>query len=179
MTGCWPLPAAPRILPSSGNPGSFWEHRGDRRHCGIDLYAPEGSEVASVAEGWVLVVGLFTTPEQVPYWNHTYHLLVCNHDRVLCRYAELRDAVVKAGQEVRAGQLIGHVGSVLNREKIDHRAPCYVQRLRQENRCSMLHLEVLDSLPPPRAPYRGGNWFGGEGDVPWRNPVLYLKNGSI
>lgn len=175
MTGHWPLPAAPRILPSSGNPGSFGEQRGDRRHCGIDLYAPEGSQVVSVAEGRVLAVGLFTTPAQVSYWNHTYHLLVRNQDRTICRYAELRDVVIKAGSHVAAGQVVGHVGTVLNREKIDDRAPLYVQRLRQAGRCSMLHFEVLESRPPPQAPYRGGNLFGAEVSRPWKDPGPYLK----
>ncbi len=28
-------------VPQIGEAGSFWENRGDRYHCGVDLYAPE------------------------------------------------------------------------------------------------------------------------------------------
>ena len=35
-------------IPPKGEAGSFWEDWGDRYHCGVDLYAPENTEVLSV-----------------------------------------------------------------------------------------------------------------------------------
>ena len=50
----WPLPDARPALPSDGDPGSFWEDRGDRHHAGLDLYAPAGSAVVSIEDGIVV-----------------------------------------------------------------------------------------------------------------------------
>ena len=35
-------------IPNKNSPGSFWENRKDRFHCGIDIYASAGSEVVSI-----------------------------------------------------------------------------------------------------------------------------------
>ncbi|MEA1984377.1 MAG: hypothetical protein U9N13_01845 [Euryarchaeota archaeon] len=35
-------------FPMSPAAGSFWEDRGDRHHCRVDLYAPLGSGVVSI-----------------------------------------------------------------------------------------------------------------------------------
>jgi hypothetical protein len=35
-------------IPPKGEAGSFWEDWGYRCHCGVDLYAPENTEVLSV-----------------------------------------------------------------------------------------------------------------------------------
>src|SRR5665647_264188 len=52
-------------IPPKGEVGSFWEDRGDRYHCGVDLYAPENTEVFSVEKGVVAEIGL----------------IICNHLR--------------------------------------------------------------------------------------------------
>ncbi|MDQ1252495.1 MAG: hypothetical protein QG646_1616 [Euryarchaeota archaeon] len=40
-------------IPQKGEAGSFWENRGDRYHCGVDLYVPENTEVISIENGVV------------------------------------------------------------------------------------------------------------------------------
>ena len=74
---CWPAPKSyTKNLPTSGVPGSFWENRRDRYHCGVDIYAPEGSDVLSVEDGKVIDIDIFTSPDKIPYWNTTYYVLL-------------------------------------------------------------------------------------------------------
>ena len=66
---------------------------------------------------------------------------------------------MKEGEAVRSGQLIGHVGLVLNSARIDGTSPPYIQELKNKNP-SMLHLELYKekALESHRC-YLGGNWF--------------------
>ena len=91
----WPLPEKANI-PSTGEAGSFWEDRKDRRHCGVDLYAREWTEVSAVESGRILSITIFTTPNLVPYWNLTYSILV-EAKSGLHRYCELGSAAVSPG----------------------------------------------------------------------------------
>ncbi|NYT01547.1 MAG: M23 family metallopeptidase [Methanosarcinales archaeon] len=161
----WPLPSSShRDVPTSG-PGSFWEDRIDRRHCGVDLYAARGSPVASVEDGLVLEVGVFTSPRRTAYWNATFYILVQGQDGRVLNYAELERLAAAPGDQVRTGDLLGQVGQVLNPEAIGDEAPPYIQRLRDGGCSSMLHLELYssweDSLLADRS-YSGGNWFAEE-----------------
>ena len=70
-------------VPQKGEAGSFWEDRGDRYHCGVDLYAPENTEVVSVERGIVAETGLMTSPEILPYWNPTYYVIIEQSKRVV------------------------------------------------------------------------------------------------
>ena len=66
MLKYWPVPNShSKIVPTAGSPGSFWEDRGDRHHSGIDIYAPEGSNVLSIEDGKVIDIGIFTSPDRV------------------------------------------------------------------------------------------------------------------
>jgi murein DD-endopeptidase MepM/ murein hydrolase activator NlpD len=156
----WPVPDSySKTLPAAGDAGSFWEDRGDRRHCGIDIYAPRKSAVLAVDSGRVEHMGIFTSPRDVPYWNVTYYLLICHDDGKVSKYAELGEVLVKEGVEVQGGELIGRVGSVLNPEKITANAPSYVQRLKENGHPSMLHFELYQGMPLPPYDYLGGNTF--------------------
>lgn len=157
----WPLPEDPsRRVPSRREPGSFAEDRGDRSHCGVDLYAPAGSKVVSIDDGLVIEVAPFTSPEMIPYWNETFFVVVENESGLFVKYAELAAVKVEPGDQLRAGDAVGLVGSVLNPEKIDGDAPAYIRDLKERDRPSMLHLELYESRPEPSERYRGGNWFG-------------------
>lgn len=156
----WPVPDSfNKKLPLPGDPGSFWEHRGDRNHCGIDIYAPCKSPVLAVDSGRVVEVGIFTSPEAVPYWNVTYYILLSHGDGLAAKYAELEKALAKAGDEVQAGEVIGLVGSVLNPEKITKSSPPYIQLLKGNGHSSMLHFELYRGLPLTAGKYLGGNCF--------------------
>lgn len=173
----WPVPNSySKKVPIEGNPGSFWEDRSDRRHCGIDIYAPAGSKVISIADGIVLESGIFTTPEKVPYWNETKFVLIKNQDDIICKYAELKDVAVKTNDIVKTGQLIGYIGSVLDFKKINEKSPKYIQKIKSENKSSMLHFELYTSKPKETKKYLGGNWFGSKKPSYLVNPNLILSS---
>jgi murein DD-endopeptidase MepM/ murein hydrolase activator NlpD len=161
-------------IPQKGNPGSFWEDRGDRHHCGVDLYAPENTEVISVESGIVAETGLMTSPDILPYWNPTYYVIIEHDKGLFCKYGELAGFAVKKGDELEAGCLVGYVGMVLNSEKIDSSCPLYIQKLKNKNP-SMLHFEVWENEPiVAHRNYLGGNWFSEEMPENLKDPAWYL-----
>ncbi|MGB9938259.1 M23 family metallopeptidase [Methanosarcina sp.] len=162
-------------VPQKGEAGSFWEDRGDRYHCGVDLYAPENTEVVSVEGGIVAQTGLMTSPEILPYWNQTYYVIIEQSKGLFCKYGELAGFTVKEGNEIEPGQLIGHVGMVLNSGKIDGSCPFYIRKLKNKNP-SMLHFELWKNQPiTSHRNYLGGNWFGEEKPENLIDPTGYLE----
>jgi murein DD-endopeptidase MepM/ murein hydrolase activator NlpD len=155
----WPLKDdRKRAVPRSG-PGSFWENRADRRHCGVDLYAPCGTVVLALDKGVVTRVGIATSPRKNRYWNTTRYVVV-RHGTVFVKYAELGRVDVRKGENVAPGRKIGEVGLVLDKNKIDSHSPLYIRKLGGRNP-SMLHLEFFREKPITRHRlYLGGNWFG-------------------
>lgn len=73
------------------------------KHFGIDIAAPEGQIVVSVADGKVMR----------SYYSHSYgHVIFIEHDNGLeTIYAHLHDRYVQENEEVVAGQEIGTVGN--------------------------------------------------------------------
>ena len=171
----WPVPKSyTKNLPTSRTPGSFWENRGDRYHCGVDIYAPEDSDVISVEDGKVIDIGLFTSSLWIPYWNSTYYVLIKNSTGYICKYAELRDVNVHVGEQVNSGQLIGHVSQVLNSQNVTKESPSYIKKLLKKRKLSMLHFELHKAFPIQSKEYLGGNWYGSKKPRYLVNPVLYL-----
>jgi murein DD-endopeptidase MepM/ murein hydrolase activator NlpD len=76
---------------------------GTRFHSGIDLAAPAGTPVVATSSGRVEMAG----------WSGGYGILVeLDHGgSVETRYAHLSAVAVRPGQQVKAGQVIGYVGS--------------------------------------------------------------------
>ena len=176
----WPVPNSySKDIPKAGLSGSLWEDRGDRHHCGIDIYAPERSDVLLIEDGEVTNSGIFTSPEKNSYWNTTYYVLVKNKTGFVCKYAELGDVIVSAGELLKAGQLIGHVGLVLNIDKITENSPAYIQKIKKNGNESMLHFELYRSKPDFDIDYFGGNWFGGTRPNDLLNPVDCLLSTLI
>lgn len=171
----WPVPNSySKSIPATGSSGAFWEDRGDRCHCGIDIYAPEGSDVQSVEDGTVIRVGRFTSPSEVPYWNRTSYILIQNGSGLMCKYAEIGDVKVKKGDSVSTGQPIGCIGLVLDRDKITVDSPEYIQKLEH---ASMLHFELYKSVAiESDESYRGGNWFGDTKPENLLDPRDYLSS---
>jgi murein DD-endopeptidase MepM/ murein hydrolase activator NlpD len=156
----WPIPDSfSKKVPEKGEPGSFWKNRGDRHHCGVDIYAPCGSNVVAVENGVVIDSGLFTSPDFVPYWHKTYFVIVKHMDGLVCKYAEMGNIEVKTGDMIAAGQVIGSVGDVLNPDKITTESPSYIQDLKKNGIQSMLHIELYQGMPGKRDDYLGGNLF--------------------
>ncbi len=91
----WPTPGI-RI---TSRVGTRW----GRLHGGIDIAAARGSIVVGATEGRVLRVG-----DQGPYGNC---VLVENSDGTLAWYAHLSEWVVKVGDKIQPGQLVGFSGN--------------------------------------------------------------------
>jgi murein DD-endopeptidase MepM/ murein hydrolase activator NlpD len=173
----WPVPQSNnRTIPVSGQPGSFWEDRGDRHHAGVDMYAPELSDVIAIEDGEVVEVKVFSGPEMIHYWNVTYSIFIKNSEGKFLRYAELHDAVVKEGDHVQGGQLVGHVGAILNLDKINETSPEYVQKLKKKGLPAMLHFEIYTQIPNNKIKYMGGNYFHNEQPADLVDPTPYLQS---
>ena len=173
----WPVPAIPHRVPADGEPGSFREDRGDRTHCGVDLYAPHGTVVVAVEGGTVAGTGISTSPEILPYWNLTCSVTIASAEGRTWRYGELAAVLVSTGNPVTGGQVIGTVGQVLNCSMVNAGSPPYIRDLCRRGAASMLHLELADRIPPDSELYRGGNWFGKrDGSFPFRDPGPILKD---
>lgn len=174
----WPVPDSPaKTLPEKGEPGSFGEDRGDRRHCGIDIRAPAGSPVVAIADGTVIETGVQTDPAWVPYWNRTWFVLVDHPGTCIARYAELADTTVRKGDTVREGECLGHIGSVIHPGRVTYTAPAYIRELVRNGITAMLHLECWQSRPVLSGDmYRGGNWFGPETPSTLCDPGIILND---
>ena len=173
----WPAPNSfSKTIPAPDTAGAFWEDRGDRRHCGIDIYAPAASEAVAIEDGSVIGIGTFTSAEKVPYWNDTWHVLIENKTGLICKYAELGDVTVETGESIKAGQPIGHIGIVLDTAKITQDSPPYIQKLKKKEHLSMLHFELYSSPPGDTEDYLGGNWFGDSRPENLLDPGEYLRS---
>ena len=171
----WPVPNSySKKVPIKGAPGSFWEDRGDRRHCGIDIYAPKGSDVLSIDDGKVIDIGVFTSPKINPYWNLTKYIIIQIQEDLFYKYAELEDVTVNVGQITKAGQKIGHISSVLKLNKISDKDPKYIQEIKKNKNNSMLHFEVLKAIKTSTLNYKGGNWFGCKRPTNFLDPTIYF-----
>ena len=100
----WPMEGATTI--SLSNPyGSRVKPggQGETFHAGIDIPAPEGEVILAAADGTVSEVGF--DPERGNY------LILDHGDGLTTLYGQCRDFTVEEGDTVRAGEMIGAVGS--------------------------------------------------------------------
>ena len=91
------------IWPVDGVLTSKFGIRGGRRHDGIDIGAPEGTEIKAAADGTVLYSG----DQQTGYGN----LIIIKHAQdMITVYAHNQKNLVKESDQVKRGQAIGKVG---------------------------------------------------------------------
>ncbi len=172
----WPVPKSyKKSLPEEGEPGSFWEDRGDRFHCGIDILAPEGSEVLAMENGYVIDKGIFTSPEMSSYLLKTYYVIIKTDNKIMIKYAELKEVFVSTGDYVDVGQVIGTVGVALSPDKITYQDPYYLQEMAHKGHVSMLHLELFRAPVTTVQPYSVGNFLGDRRPESLIDPTLYLN----
>lgn len=172
----WPVPESySQRIPLPPSPGSFWENRDDRHHCGVDIYAPCGSVVVAVESGRVEHIAPFTLPEWVPYWNATSSIMCSLPQGIIIRYAELIEVWVEMGDQISCGEPIGRLGPVLNFTFIGNEAPAYIRRLRDEGHRCMLHVELYQEMPECDSRYLGGNWFGPGRPQALLDPTILLE----
>jgi murein DD-endopeptidase MepM/ murein hydrolase activator NlpD len=72
-------------------------------HKGMDVVAPRGTEIMAPADGVVIKASRFSSYGKVVYLSHGNGLTT--------RYAHLEGFAVKAGQEIKRGDVIGYLGS--------------------------------------------------------------------
>ncbi|MBM2814641.1 MAG: hypothetical protein HW421_1403 [Ignavibacteria bacterium] len=171
----WPVPESySKFYPKPGEPGAFWEDREDRFHCGIDIYAAQGASVIAIESGKVIDIGVFTSPQQNEYWNITYYVIIKTSSNINYKYAELEDLTLRIGDYVDCGQELGHLGLVINRDKVKVNVPMYIREILGSLNLSMLHLELYKAPITEVRPYSGGNFFGKEKPESLLNPLAYL-----
>jgi murein DD-endopeptidase MepM/ murein hydrolase activator NlpD len=94
--------------------------KGKRKHAGVDLYAPKGTEIRAMKDGKVIQ-------------SYTFYLgtkaLEIDHGDMIIRYGEISKVAdgIKAGVSVKRGQVIAYVGEL---------------NFKSGNKMSMLHLEA-------------------------------------
>jgi murein DD-endopeptidase MepM/ murein hydrolase activator NlpD len=117
--------------------GSFGKVRRHDIHTGVDLYIPEGSTVYAIEDGTVVTVEDFTGvedsgPDSKYRYLYTQVVMVKGNSGVIA-YGEVKPNV-KEGDEIKEGDVVGHIMNVLPEDYEDH-APSR----------SMLHFELYDS----------------------------------
>jgi murein DD-endopeptidase MepM/ murein hydrolase activator NlpD len=84
---------------------------GYKWHSGVDIGAVksgiEGDELYAVADGVVMVSKIDSGNINVGYGNY----IIIEHDDYCTLYAHLKNLDLKAGESVKAGQVIGHMGN--------------------------------------------------------------------
>lgn len=175
----WPVPNSyKKTIPRNGEIGSFWEDRGDRFHCGVDIFAPEGSEVLATESGYIIDKGVFTSPDKLSYTDKTYYVILKTNQKILVKFAELGEVLVHTGDYVDAGHTIGIIGKVIRGEAVTFQDPYYIQEMLEKGQVSMLHMELYKAPVTVVQPYEGGNFFGERRPESLIDPALYL-NGLI
>ncbi len=105
-------------IPINPHPGSFGYIRKNHIHEGIDLYANEGDNVISIHDGTVVSIVPFTGEiAESPWWNNTYSIMI-EHENYTINYGELIPVEsLKIGDKIKAGDVIGHIKTVLLKDK--------------------------------------------------------------
>ena len=80
---------------------------GRRKHKGIDIYARKGTPVVAISDGVIV------EKDHTPIGGKTLWLKSADHD-LTAYYAHLDKQLVREGQYVRKGQVIGTVGNTGN-----------------------------------------------------------------
>jgi murein DD-endopeptidase MepM/ murein hydrolase activator NlpD len=81
-------------------------------HYGVDFAAPKGTPVKSVAPGIILN----TTNSNIGFGKC---ILIKHDNNIITRYAHLSKILVKIGQKVETGKIIGLVGATGNTRGIN------------------------------------------------------------
>lgn len=116
-------------IPIGTHVGAFGAKRKMHTHEGVDLYCPEGEPVYAIEDGEVVLIENFTGLKAGSgWWNDTNAVHIEGSSGVLV-YGEIIEIdSIKVGNKIKQGDLIGHVKTVLKKDK--------------GRPMSMLHLEL-------------------------------------
>lgn len=143
-------------IPIAGkDPGGFGTVRKFDIHTGIDLYCELNDEVFSIEDGEVIDIHKFTGDNESPWWEETNAVVVKGNSGFIL-YGEIKP-IVKIGDLLKTGDLIGNVMRVLKKQK-------------GENPTTMLHIELYSE-------YNGSVWWMLDEKKPrgLENPEKILK----
>ena len=103
-------------VPEGTHLGAFGSIRKHDIHTGVDLYCDHGDSVLAIEAGTVIAIEDFTGEKaNSPWWNDTQAVLVKGKTGVFL-YGEIHP-VVKVGDSVLEGTLLGTVIPVLKKDK--------------------------------------------------------------
>ncbi len=172
----WPVPESyTKEIPRKGFPGSFWEDRDEKYNCGIDIFAPEGSDVVAVEGGVVFITDVFTTSEDEGFLRKTYYVVIKTPHKIFFKYAGLKDIAVTVGQQVKPGDILGKVSTLIDEDNITMDVPYYIIDLVNQGNTSMLHLELYKFPVIEIKPYNAGNFLGKQKPYSLLDPALFLN----
>lgn len=110
------LPPDTTALPLAPHPGAYGVQRKNHVHEGIDLYCPAGTKVHAVEAGRVVALIPFTGAQAgSDWWENTDAVLIEGESGVVV-YGEIAPAC-KTGDWLAAGDTVGHVVTVLKKDK--------------------------------------------------------------
>ena len=141
-------------IPVKNHPGAFGAFRKHDRHCGVDLYCPEGTPVLAVEDGEIIIVEPFTGEKAgCPWWLDTMAVKVAGPSGTICYGEIIPDPSFIVGSMVHKGERLGKVTPVLKPGKERPDIPGHSR--------SMLHLQMYTR----GTTYRDDNWTQ-EGKLP-------------
>ena len=157
-----PLDGCPRKI--TGVLGDVREE-GKRAHKGVDFVSTLGEPVRAIADGWVVYAGVdapgagarrVTLDKSGNIRKNSMgpgglFVQIQHKDNLVSEYMHLLNYLVKIGQWVKAGEIIGHVGDT--GIKVDAPHLHFQMRDNGEVIDPMIHLRPY--LIPPQATYRG------------------------
>jgi hypothetical protein len=157
-----PLDGCPRKI--TGVVGDLRDG-GKRRHTGLDFLSTLGEPVRTIADGWVIYAGVdapgrgarkITLDKSGAVRKSSMgpgglFIQIQHKDDLVSEYMHLRDYLVRNGQWVKAGQIIGHVGDT--GIKVDAAHLHFQMRDKGGILDPLVHLRPY--LIPPQAFYRG------------------------
>jgi phosphopantothenoylcysteine decarboxylase len=122
-------------IPVGSHLGAFGAVRKHDRHCGVDLYCEDGTDVFAVEDGFVVSIEDFTGKAAgCGWWLDTKAVKVEGPSGVVC-YGEISpNSYLVVGDRVYKRSLIGRVTPVLPPNKLRTDI--------EGHSCSMLHLQI-------------------------------------
>lgn len=110
------MPDNATALPLAPHPGAYGVQRKNHVHEGIDLYCPHGTPVHAVEAGQVVAIFPFTGAKAGSDWWEDTDAVLVEGDSGVVVYGEIA-AICAVGQQVAAGETLGHVVTVLKKDK--------------------------------------------------------------
>lgn len=95
-------------VPTKGTRSYLYQRSPTHRHQGVDLVAPEGTPVVAVAPGVVTHASASLAPGFSGYGRH---VAIAGDDGYHTLFAHLATVLVRPGQRVTRGEVIGTVGA--------------------------------------------------------------------